>query len=51
MFRALKRGLVGGDGDMAMPARVATQIRREQEDSEILTGWMQLAGVTFFAVV
>jgi adenylate cyclase len=51
MFRALKRWLVGGDGDMAMPARVATQIKREQEYSEILIGWMQLSGVTFFAVV
>ena len=34
-----------------MPARVAAQIEREQDDSEILIGWMQLAGVTFFAVV
>ena len=51
MFRALKQWLVGGDGDLPMPARVAGQIEREQEASEILIGWMQLAGVTFFAVV
>lgn len=30
MFRTLKRWLIGGDSDMAMPARVAGQIRREQ---------------------
>jgi adenylate cyclase len=51
MFRTLMRWLVGGDSGMAMPARVAGQIKHEQEDSEILIGWMQLAGVTFFAVV
>ena len=51
MFRVLKQWLVGGDGDLPMPARVAGQIEREQEASEILIGWMQLAGVTFFAVV
>ena len=51
MFRTLKHWLVGGDGAMVMPARVAGQIEREQEDSEILIGWMQFAGVTFFAVV
>lgn len=51
MLRTLKHWLVGGDSGMAMPARVAEQIKREQEDSEILIGWMQLAGVTFFAVV
>ncbi|MEE2981623.1 MAG: hypothetical protein VYA71_08825 [Pseudomonadota bacterium] len=51
MFRTMKHGLVGGDGAMVMPVRVAGQIKREQEDSEILIGWMQFAGVTFFAVV
>lgn len=29
MFRTLKHGLVGGDGAMVMPARVACQIERE----------------------
>ena len=51
MFRVLKHWLVGGDGDVRMPARVAAQIQHEQEESEILIGWIQLAGVTFFAVV
>ncbi len=51
MFRALKHWLVGADAEMRMPARVAAQIQHEQAESEILIGWMQIAGVGFFAVV
>ncbi len=34
-----------------MPERVAANIREEQERSEILIGWVQLAGVLMFALV
>lgn len=33
------------------PARIEAQIREIQEESEILIGWVQLAGVLFFAIV
>ncbi len=51
MLTRLKRRLFGGETGARMPERIAAQIRREQEDSEVLIGWAQLAGVTFFAIV
>ncbi len=51
MLKMLMRRLIGDRAAAPMPARIAAQIRVEQEDSEILIGWTQIAGVTFFAIV
>ncbi len=51
MLNVLKRRLIGDAAEARMPARVAAQIRAQQEDSEILIGWTQIVGVTFFAIV
>ncbi|MBN9535796.1 MAG: adenylate/guanylate cyclase domain-containing protein [Alphaproteobacteria bacterium] len=42
-------GLPGGDGTGALPERVQAAIRRQQEQSEILIGWVQLAIVALVA--
>lgn len=34
-----------------LPGRVQAQIARDQADSEILIGWVQIAGIVFFAVL
>ena len=34
-----------------LPVRVQEQIARDQADSEILIGWVQIAGIVFFAVL
>ncbi len=51
MLSGLKRRLFGAEATARMPERVAANIRQEQERSEILIGWVQLAGVVMFAVV
>ena len=51
MLDELKELIFGIAGEEAMPARVKQHIRRAQEDSEVLIGWVQLAGVGFFALV
>ncbi len=51
MLAWLKRRLFGSETSGHLPERVKVQIRRNQEESEILIGWVQLVGVTFFAVV
>ena len=47
MLDELKELIFGIAGEEAMPARVKQHIRRAQEDSEVLIGWVQLAGVGF----
>jgi adenylate cyclase len=42
-------GLPGGGGTGALPERVQAAIRRQQEQSEILIGWVQLAIVALVA--
>ena len=51
MLHDLKELLFGVAGEDALPARVKDHIRRAQDESEILIGWVQLAGVVFFALV
>ena len=51
MLREVKEMLFGIADEAALPARVKDLIRRAQEESEILIGWVQLAGVVFFALV
>lgn len=51
MIRELKELIFGIAGEDALPARVQDHIRRAQDESEILIGWVQLAGVLFFALV
>ncbi len=51
MLTQLKRRLIGAETELRMPERVEIEIRREQEQSEILIGWMQIGGVAFFAIV
>ena len=51
MLSALKKRLIGTEATGRMPDRVAANIREEQERSEILIGWVQLAGVLMFALV
>ena len=51
MLHDLKEMLFGVADEAALPARVKELIRRAQEESEILIGWVQLAGVVFFALV
>lgn len=51
MLRDLKELLFGIADEAALPERIKDHIRRAQEESEILIGWVQLAGVLFFAVV
>ncbi len=51
MTRDLKERFFGIADEAALPARVKDHIRRAQEESEILIGWVQLAGVLFFALV
>jgi adenylate cyclase len=43
--------LFGTPPDGRIPERVSAQIRHEQEESEILIGWVQLVGIGFFAFV
>ena len=43
MFAALRGWLFDGGGPEKLPARVRDAIRRQQERSEILIGWIQLA--------
>jgi len=47
MLDELKELIFGIAGEEAMPARVKQHIRRAQEDSEVLIGWVQLAGSGF----
>ncbi len=51
MLSGLKRRVFGAAGTGRMPERIVADIRKEQEQSEILIGWVQLAGVVMFAVV
>ncbi|MFQ5958972.1 MAG: adenylate/guanylate cyclase domain-containing protein, partial [Alphaproteobacteria bacterium] len=51
MLVRLKQRLFGTETGVRMPDRVKAQILRDQEESEILIGWVQLSGVAFFAVV
>ena len=51
MLKNLKQLIFGIAGEDALPARVKDTIRRAQEESEVLIGWVQLAGVAFFALV
>ena len=51
MLNDLKESLFGAAGEDALPERVRGLIRRAQDESEILIGWVQLAGVVFFALV
>ena len=50
----LKRGsrfLFGEPVKAGLPERVQAQIARDQANSEILIGWVQIAGICFFAVL
>ena len=49
MLTALKTRVLGAAESGPMPARAEAHIRRAQDESEILIGWVQLAGVAFFA--
>lgn len=40
-----------GEPEPRVPARVQDAIRRHEEESEILVGWLQLAGVIAFALL
>ncbi len=51
MWTAFRRALLGEDLDAALPERLVRSIRAQQEQSEILIGWVQLAVVTAFAVL
>lgn len=51
MLERLKRRLFGEAPAAVLPERVRVAILREQEESEILVGWFQIAGVLFFAVL
>ena len=51
MLNRLRQRLFGAPTTGRIPERVAAQIRQEQEESEILIGWVQLGGVGFFAFV
>ena len=51
MLTALKTRVLGAAESGPMPARAEAHIRRAQDESEILIGWVQLAGVAFFAAV
>ncbi len=51
MLSRLRQRLFGAPTSGHLPERVKAQIRHAQEESEILIGWVQLAGVGFFAFV
>ena len=51
MLSRFMQRLFGAPTSGRMPERVSAQIRHEQEESEILIGWVQLVGVGFFAFV
>ena len=45
------RGLLFGPSTAALPSRVQDAIRRQQDESERLTGWIQLAVVLLFGTL
>ena len=51
VLRRVTRFLFGEPVKAGLPERVTAQIARDQADSEILIGWVQIAGVCFFAIL
>ncbi len=51
MWRRLKVLLLGDAAESHLPERVQLAIERQQDESEVLIGWVQLAVVTAFAVL
>ncbi len=51
MWNALKSRLAGGDEYRALPERVKAAIRSQQDDSEVLIGWIQLSVVGTFGTL
>jgi adenylate cyclase len=51
MLGRLRHWLVGGDDSTKLPERVRAAIERQQEQSEILIGWVQLVIVVLVATV
>ncbi|MFQ5984167.1 MAG: adenylate/guanylate cyclase domain-containing protein [Alphaproteobacteria bacterium] len=51
VLAGLKRLVFGEAPARVLAERVQGAIAREQEDSEILVGWFQISGVTFFAIL
>lgn len=51
MFGRLRHWLVGGGDSTRLPARVRAAIERQQEQSEILIGWVQLVIVVLVGTV
>jgi len=51
VLRQLLSAVLGPPVAGRLPERVQAQIARDQADSEILIGWVQLAGVAFFALL
>ena len=49
MLSGMIRRLLGAGG-ARVPERVEARIRESQEESEILIGWVQLAGVSIFVI-
>lgn len=46
----ISRALFGAAVPRRLPPRIAASIRRHEDDSEILIGWVQIAAIVFFAV-
>ncbi len=51
MLKRVARLLFGAPVEGRLPERVQAQIARDQADSEILIGWVQICGIAFFAVL
>jgi hypothetical protein len=49
-WRRLSEAVLGPALPRRPPDRVVRAIRRQEENSEILVGWMQIAAIMFFAV-
>ena len=51
MLKRITSLLFGAPVAGRLPERVQAQISRDQADSEILIGWVQICGIAFFAVL
>ena len=51
MLKRVMRLLFGEPVAARLPERVQAQIARDQADSEILIGWVQICGIAFFAIL
>ncbi len=51
MLKRVMRLLFGEPVAARLPERVQARIARDQSDSEILIGWVQICGIAFFAIL